>query len=153
MQCTSALVYSACANNEVSNSVRKEYDHVSPPFGLKKKTTCPRSLTSDVWFCLLFSPKLKNVSEPRRGLGRVSEENSLSRKVSVAHSEALTVLPSSKSTAPVMRWRWPFCSLLAHSRISWVERKKLEAPTYVMSCILIKHTGLLRMCGWPLRTR
>lgn len=48
VQRTSALVYSACANNEVSSSVRKEYDHVSSPFGLKKKTTCPRSLTSDV---------------------------------------------------------------------------------------------------------
>ena len=131
LQLTSALVYSACANNEVSISVRKEYDHVSSPFGLKKKTTCPRSLTSDVWFSVYcFHPfKLKNVSDPRRGPGWVSEENLLSRKVSEAHSEALTVLPSSISAALAIRWRWPFCSLLVHFRISWLERKKLEAPT------------------------
>jgi len=85
VQLTCALVYSVCANNEASNSVRKEYDHVSSPFGLKKKATCPKSLTSDVWFCLLFSHKLEIVSEPRRGPGRVSEENLLSRKVSEAH--------------------------------------------------------------------
>lgn len=75
VQLTSALVYSTCAHNEVNNSVRKEYDYVSSPFGLKKKATCPMSLTSDIWFCLFFSIKLKNASEPRRGPRRVSEKN------------------------------------------------------------------------------
>lgn len=73
--------------------------------GLKKKATCPKSLTSG---SLILSFVLTQTEKCERGTvmevrsRRVSEENLLSRQVSEAHSEALTIL-SSISTAPVIR--------------------------------------------------
>lgn len=110
VQCSLLLLYinSTCANNEASNSlnsVRKEYDHGSSPLGLKKKATCPKSLTTG---SLILYIVFTQTEKCERGTGmevrsrRVSKENLLSRQVSEAHSEALTIL-SSISTAPVIR--------------------------------------------------
>ena len=73
--------------------------------GLKKKATCPKSLTSG---SLILSIVFTQTEKCERGAGmdvrprRVSEENLLSRQVSEVHSEVLTIL-SSISTAPVIR--------------------------------------------------
>lgn len=109
VQCSLLPLYnSTCTNNEASNSLnsgRKEYDHGSSPLGLKKKATCPKSLTSG---SLILSIVFAKKEKCERGAGmdvrprRVSEENLLSRQVSEAHSEALTIL-SSISTVPVIR--------------------------------------------------
>ena len=109
VQCSLLPLYnSTFTNNEASNSLnsgRKEYDHGSSPLGLKKKATCPKSLTSG---SLILSIVFTQTEKCERGAGmdvrprRVSEENLLSRQVSEAHSEALTIL-SSISTAPVIR--------------------------------------------------
>lgn len=98
VQCSLLLLYinSTCANNEASNSlnsVRKEYDHVSSPLGLKKKATCPKSLMSG---SLILSIVCAQTEKCERGTGmevrsrRVSKENLLSRQVSEVFSEALT---------------------------------------------------------------
>lgn len=99
------------------------------------------SYVVNVWYMILsiFFNQTKKCERAKAG-AEEGERRKLVSSPCEAHSDALTVLPSSISMALVIRWRWLLFALV-HSRFSWLERKKFEAPTYAVSGVFLESSA------------